>query len=114
MKDCARARSAADIPRLIHQFTHLPDDARKAHGLLRTEARVRAVHRGWCVRYWDDDELAAFVNASFAGAVADAYFKFPPGVIRSDIARYLLVATYGGWCVATRGALGDRPRRDDA
>ena len=97
----ARARSAADIPRLIHQFTHLPDDDSKAHGLLRTEARVRAVHRGWCVRYWDDDELAAFVNASFAGAVADAYFKFPPGVIRSDIARYLLVATYGGWYLDT-------------
>ena len=97
----ARARSAADIPRLIHQFTHLPDDDSKAHGLLRTEARVRAVHRGWCVRYWDDDELAAFVNASFAGAVADAYFKFPPGVIRSDIARYLLVSTYGGWYLDT-------------
>ena len=97
----ARARSAADIPRLIHQFMHLPDDDSKAHGLLRTEARVRAVHRGWCVRYWDDDELAAFVNASFAGAVADAYFKFPPGVIRSDIARYLLVATYGGWYLDT-------------
>ena len=62
---------------------------------------MRAVHRGWCVRYWDDDELAAFVNASFAGAVADAYFKFPPGVIRSDIARYLLVATYGGWYLDT-------------
>ena len=62
---------------------------------------MRAVHRGWCVRYWDDDELAAFVNASFAGAVADAYFKFPPGVIRSDIARYLLVSTYGGWYLDT-------------
>mmetsp|Transcript_6014 Transcript_6014/g.16175 ORF Transcript_6014/g.16175 Transcript_6014/m.16175 type:complete len:349 (-) Transcript_6014:108-1154(-) len=48
------------------------------------------------MKYMDDGEALAFVEANFDKSVLDAFKGFPLGVMRADFWRYLVVYTYGG------------------
>ena len=91
------------VPKIIHQFAYLPFTAEPAYvnRVLRSELHIQSLHKDWCVVYWSDEELEALVVEAFPHTVAPVYLRLPPGVIRSDIARYVVVALFGGWYLDT-------------
>ena len=106
------------IPRVIHQFAHLPGEAETVREVKQFEAQMERIHRadssperrdGWCIVRWSDADLADVMMHHFPTTIAPVYFRLFPGVQRSDIARYVVVTVYGGACVCRVGCHGASP-----
>mmetsp|Transcript_36265 Transcript_36265/g.76309 ORF Transcript_36265/g.76309 Transcript_36265/m.76309 type:complete len:465 (+) Transcript_36265:103-1497(+) len=90
------------IPRILHQMAHGGGERGASVMLGATDwmERLHAQKHGWCVFYWSDAELAKLVHMYYP-LLAPTYDALPLGVMRSDLARYLVVALYGGWYADT-------------
>lgn len=56
---------------------------------------LRAANPGWQYRLWSDDENRGLVAARYPWLLA-TYDGYPTPIQRADVARYLIVHTYGG------------------
>ena len=81
------------IPRVIHQTYR--SEAELPPAAARLMLTWRARNPTWRVRFWDDADCLAFVEAEFP-RWARAYRALPKDVERSDFFRYLVVLRYGG------------------
>ncbi|MFN0264550.1 glycosyltransferase [Tepidamorphus sp. 3E244] len=81
----------AMIPRIIHQTW------RDAHYSSENGSPEswRENNPGWEYRLWTDDELEWFVSDTFP-RFAELYHAYPNPVQRADLARYMLLKTFGG------------------
>ena len=81
------------IPRIIHQTapskTLTWEEARLAQ-------RLRRVLRGWKYRMWDDADNQRLVETKFPH-FADTFSSISRGVVKADIARYMLLHIHGGF-----------------
>lgn len=79
-------------------------------------ASWRRLNPGWDYRFWDDDDLLAFMRAEFPHLV-EMFLGCPRPVQRADLARYCLLARFGGLyadidtrCLAPLEPLAGDPR----
>jgi mannosyltransferase OCH1-like enzyme len=83
------------IPRIIHQTFYertLPPE------LQRNVDRLRTLNPGWEYRFYDDDDIKAFIGQHYGQAVLDYFERIGPqyGAARADLFRYLLMYKVGG------------------
>lgn len=55
----------------------------------------RRLNPGWDYRFWSDEDLLAFMQAEFPQLV-EMFLGYPHAVQRADLARYCLLARFGG------------------
>lgn len=80
------------IPRILHQMWK---DAAVPPRFAAWRESWRRFHPDWEHRFWTDDSLDAFVRRRFP-SLHDLYRAYPEGIMRADLARYLLLWHYGG------------------
>mmetsp|Transcript_19429 Transcript_19429/g.41857 ORF Transcript_19429/g.41857 Transcript_19429/m.41857 type:complete len:433 (-) Transcript_19429:313-1611(-) len=100
------------IPRIIHQMSHMPSlpaTRRVVEGCTRWMDKLHQPAAGWCIKRWSDPELRLLVHTTMPRAIRNMYEALPFGVMRADLARYLVVMLFGGWYADTdivcRGSL---------
>lgn len=89
------AREGQVIPRIIHQTFYeriLPAE------LQLSVQTLRSVNPGWEYRFYDDDDIAAFIQGSYPPAVWNYFERIDKryGAARADLFRYLLMYKVGG------------------
>jgi len=104
------------IPRILHQTFY---DRNLTPQLQANVERLRALNPGWEYRFYDDDDVAAFIQGNYPPAVW-AYFERIDaryGAARADLFRYLLLYRVGGVYLDIKSAatrpLDDVIRPDD-
>jgi mannosyltransferase OCH1-like enzyme len=83
------------IPRIIHQTFY----ERKLSDRLQANVdSLRALNPGWEYRFYDDEDIAAFIKGNYPPVVWDYYQRIDPcyGAARADVFRYLLMYKVGG------------------
>ena len=95
------SKGLGQIPRIIHQFSRLPSGLVAAKHLLTLESRIVSLHPNWCVIYWDQNEVQDLIKEKFKDTIAPVYRQYDSAVFREDIARYALIATFGGFFLET-------------
>jgi mannosyltransferase OCH1-like enzyme len=83
---------ASPIPRIIHQTWKSKDLPRRFEPLVE---RVRALHPGWELRLWTDEEMLAFVT-EHGPQYLSKYKAYPHAIQRCDFFRLFVVAVLGG------------------
>jgi hypothetical protein len=83
------------IPHIIHQTFYertLPPE------LQRNVDRLRTLNPGWEYRFYDDDDIKAFISEHYGQAVLHYFERIGPqyGAARADLFRYLLMYKVGG------------------
>ncbi|MBW3096003.1 glycosyltransferase [Pseudohoeflea coraliihabitans] len=79
------------LPRIIHQTwrdKHVPAE-------LGDPGSWRALNPGWDYRFWTDDDLLEFFETERPDLL-NLYLSYQRPVQRADLARYCLLARYGG------------------
>jgi Anp1/Glycosyltransferase sugar-binding region containing DXD motif len=80
------------IPKIIHQTWKdkvVPLEFADFH------QSWRRLHPQWDFRFWNDDDLAAFVDLSFPEFSA-IFHAYPRAIMRCDLGRYLILKRFGG------------------
>jgi mannosyltransferase OCH1-like enzyme len=81
------------IPKIIHQTwktTELPEDVKNWHH------NIIALHPGWDVRLWTDEDNLALVKEDFPHLL-DIYQALEYNIMRADIIRYMYMTKFGGY-----------------
>lgn len=83
------------IPRIIHQTFYLRDLPLE---LAQNVAHIKALNPAWEYRFYDDDDIVAFIGAHYPPVVLAGYLRISPkyGAARADLFRYLLMYKVGG------------------
>lgn len=83
------------IPRILHQTFY---DRKLPERLEQSVAELRAINPGWEYRFYDDDDIAAFIKEHYPPLVWEYYERIDPryGAARADLFRYLLLYKVGG------------------
>jgi len=88
------------IPRIIHQIGMRPafQDRQVPPRLQANIEHVRAMNPGWDYRFYDDDDIVAFMREHYPPAVLRHYERIDAryGAARADLFRYLLMYKVGG------------------
>lgn len=88
------------IPRIIHQIGTRPAfQNRELPQILQENVdRLRAMNPGWEYRFYDDDDIAEFLQQHYPPSVWNAFQRIDPkyGAARADLFRYLLLYKLGG------------------
>jgi inositol phosphorylceramide mannosyltransferase catalytic subunit len=88
------------IPRIIHQIGMRPafQDRQLPPRLQMNVERVRAMNPGWDYRFYDDDDIATFIQQHYPPLVWRYYQRIDSryGAARADLFRYLLMYKVGG------------------
>lgn len=88
------------IPRIIHQIGMRPAfENRKIPPLFEENiAKLKALNPGWEFRFYDDDDIEAFIKANYPPQILAYYHRIDPryGAARADLFRYLLLYKVGG------------------
>lgn len=82
------------VPRRLHQTwkdAHPP----RRHFSPRWRKSLQHANPGWQYQLWTDDENRALVAARYPWLL-ETYDAYPTAIQRADVARYLIVHTYGG------------------
>jgi len=87
--------AGSSIPRILHQTFH---DRNLPERLAQNVARLRELNPGWEYRFYDDDDIAAFIKENYPPLVWKYYQRIDPcyGAARADLFRYLLLYKVGG------------------
>lgn len=85
------------IPALLHQTAPTTELPRPLRAYVRT---IRALHPGWTYKLWTDADNLALVEADFPSELG-LYTSLPHPIMRSDLARYLILARHGGFYMDT-------------
>ena len=87
--------AGTSIPRILHQTFY---DRVLPERIAANVARLRAQNPGWEYRFYDDDDIAAFIQAHYPPVVWETFRKIDPryGAARADLFRYLLIYKVGG------------------
>jgi mannosyltransferase OCH1-like enzyme len=56
----------------------------------------RRLNPDWKYSFWDDDEIAAFMDQEFPGDLSELFHALPIGVMRADVWRYAVLQRRGG------------------
>jgi hypothetical protein len=66
--------------------------------LAQNVARIKALNPGWEYRFYDDEDIVAFIGANYPAAVLASYQRISSryGAARADLFRYLLMYKVGG------------------
>jgi mannosyltransferase OCH1-like enzyme len=86
---------ATGIPRILHQTFF----SRQLPPHLEANAeRLQAQNPGWEYRFYDDEDIADFIQEHYPPLVWEAYERIDPryGAARADLFRYLLIYKVGG------------------
>lgn len=88
------------IPRIIHQIGMRPAfENRKIPPLFEKNIeKIKALNPGWEFRFYDDDDIEAFIKANYPPSIWAYYQRLDPryGAARADLFRYLLLYKVGG------------------
>lgn len=82
----------ATVPRILHQMWK---DAAVPPRFAAWQASWRRRNPGWELRFWTDATLADFVRRRWPGLFG-AWSGYPQAIMRADLARYLLLESFGG------------------
>jgi hypothetical protein len=83
------------IPKIIHQTFY----ERTLSPLLQANVdRIRALNPDWDYRFYDDADIAAFIQQHYPPLIWQYYQRIDPryGAARADVFRYLLLYKVGG------------------
>jgi mannosyltransferase OCH1-like enzyme len=80
------------IPKLIHHTWKTSEIPAKWKGF---RDRVIELHPGWEYKLWTDEENDRFVKEYFPDFY-EIFIRFPLGIMRADVIRYLLMYKLGG------------------
>jgi mannosyltransferase OCH1-like enzyme len=91
----AAVERTAGIPKIFHQTFYdrtLPEE------LQRSVAHLKALHPDWEYRFYDDKDIAEFIQNNYPGAAWDYFHRIDSryGAARADLFRYLLLYKAGG------------------
>jgi len=83
------------IPKLIHQTFHAPPWP------VAIQANIAALienNPGWIHKFYDDDDVAEFIECEFGGRMLSYYQRINRkyGAARADFFRYLVIYRHGG------------------
>jgi mannosyltransferase OCH1-like enzyme len=83
------------IPRIIHQTFY---DRTLPAQLQANVDRLRQLNPGWEYRFYDDSDIAAFIESNYPPLVWRYFERIDPryGAARADLFRYLLMYKVGG------------------
>jgi mannosyltransferase OCH1-like enzyme len=83
------------IPRIIHQTFY---DRKLPERLQANVTQLRELNPGWEYRFYDDADIAAFIQEHYPPVVWDYYQRIDTryGAARADMFRYLLMYKIGG------------------
>jgi len=100
-RDCMPEFPLGDaIPRIIHQIVMRPafQDRQLPPRLQENVDALRALNPGWEHRFYDDDDIAAFIKENYPPLIWAYYERIDPryGAARADFFRYLLMYKVGG------------------
>jgi mannosyltransferase OCH1-like enzyme len=87
--------AGASIPRILHQTFH---DRTLPERLAANVSRLRELNPGWEYRFYDDEDIAAFIQEQYPPVVWEYYQRIDRryGAARADLFRYLLIYKVGG------------------
>lgn len=87
--------AGTSIPRIIHQTFY---DRNLPERLKANVDELRALNPGWEYRFYDDADIAAFIQENYPPLVWDYYQRIDKryGAARADLFRYLLMYKVGG------------------
>jgi len=106
----------ASIPRIIHQTFY---ERTLSPTLQANVDRLRELNPGWEYRFYDDADIAVFIQENYPPQLWDYYQRIDPcyGAARADLFRYLLMYKVGGVYLDIKSAatrpLDDVVRPDD-
>ena len=91
----APVEQAGFIPKIIHQTFYdrtLPEE------LQRSVSHLKSLHPGWEYRFYDDKDIAAFIQNNYPDSIWQYFQRIDPryGAARADLFRYLLLYKAGG------------------
>ena len=107
----------ASLPRLIHMTTR--DKQALAPPIAANLDHIRQQNPAWSLTLYDDQDIAAFIQAHYGSAVLALWQRLSPryGAARADLFRYLCVYRLGGLYLdlksTTTRALDDWLHEDD-
>jgi mannosyltransferase OCH1-like enzyme len=83
------------VPRIIHQTFY---ERNLSERLQENVDHLRAMNPGWEYRFYDDDDVAAFIKGNYPAWVWGYFERIDPryGAARADFFRYLLMYKVGG------------------
>lgn len=83
------------IPKIIHQTFY---ERTLSPELQANVDRLRALNPGWEYRFYDDDDIAAFIQQNYPPLIWAYYQRIDKryGAARADLFRYLLLYKVGG------------------
>jgi mannosyltransferase OCH1-like enzyme len=85
----------AAIPRILHQTFY---ERTLAPQLQHNVDQLKAANDGWEYRFYDDDDILAFIRENYPATVLARFLRIDPryGAARADLFRYLLMYKVGG------------------
>lgn len=83
------------IPRIIHQTFY---ERKLSDSLQANVDRLRELNPGWEYRFYDDDDIAAFIKGNYPPVIWEYYNRIDKryGAARADMFRYLVMYKVGG------------------
>lgn len=83
------------IPRIMHQTFY---ERTLSDSLQANVDRLRELNPGWEYRFYDDDDIAAFIQENYPPLIWDYYERIDRryGAARADLFRYLVMYKVGG------------------
>lgn len=58
--------------------------------------QCKKLNPGWTVRDWDKEQVDKFIIEYYSPSFKELYDSLPLTIMRADVARYLIIAVYGG------------------
>lgn len=85
----------SDFPRILHQMHKSAASLSALETRLSSECKTLNVQFNWEYRFWNDTEVAAFVQMTFP-EVYEWWHSMEPEIKRIDTSRYLILHAFGG------------------
>jgi mannosyltransferase OCH1-like enzyme len=88
-------KAGISVPRILHQTFH---DRQLPDRLQENVTRLRELNPGWEYRFYDDNDIAVFIQENYPPQIWNFYQRIDPryGAARADLFRYLLLYKVGG------------------